>query len=336
MAASGMGEAEKTAGNDHFKSGDYLKAAACYTKAIKAEPTNHVYYSNRAQAFLKLNKVQRALDDADKCISLAPDFIKGYHRKALALAALGRKDEAAELALKACEMDATNRELVQLGVSIKGRGFVNEVAARRKAKAAADAPAADPAKVPAGGAQAANTPAAPTPSDAASPPTKALSELTVEEFATEIVRSTLADLLKKEPVQPRVYTQPPRRHAKTRDKKSEQAPLGIMQIASAFDSPETLAQCIPAVRSHVKQFKAQCAAIVVLKSSIAVPRVWMDKGDSWKFGEGCEGIFMQVEHERGRAMWFTHIESAKGEDLKVGETVALDPERFALLPALFK
>merc|ERR1719454_1678137 len=79
----------KAQGNEHFKAGEYLKAAASYTKAIKAAPDNHVLYSNRAQAFLKLNKVVKALEDADKCIELAPNFVKGYHRKASALHAMG-------------------------------------------------------------------------------------------------------------------------------------------------------------------------------------------------------------------------------------------------------
>ena len=43
-------ETHKAAGNDFFKSGEYLKAAASYTKAIKLQPDNHVYYSNRSQA----------------------------------------------------------------------------------------------------------------------------------------------------------------------------------------------------------------------------------------------------------------------------------------------
>jgi hypothetical protein len=42
-------EAHKKEGNAHFAKGDFLKAAAAYTKAIKAAPTNHVLYSNRAQ-----------------------------------------------------------------------------------------------------------------------------------------------------------------------------------------------------------------------------------------------------------------------------------------------
>ena len=81
-AAEGPGAVFKGEGNAHFKAGEFLKAAAAYTKAIKAEPTNHVFYSNRSQAFLKLSKVSKALEDADKCIALAPAFVKGYHRKA--------------------------------------------------------------------------------------------------------------------------------------------------------------------------------------------------------------------------------------------------------------
>ena len=101
--AQSPAEEHKAAGNDAFKAGDYLKAAAAYTKAIKADPANHVYYSNRSQAFLKLSKVTKALEDAEKCISLAPDFVKGYHRKASALHALGepkRTQEAVDVLLK--------------------------------------------------------------------------------------------------------------------------------------------------------------------------------------------------------------------------------------------
>lgn len=74
---------------------------------------------------------------------------------------------------------------------------------------------------------------------------------------------------------------------------------------------------IPAVRAHAKdKFKAQAAALVVLKSSVACPRVWLGKGRRWAFGEGCEGVFLQLEHPAGRALWFTHVEG-EGKALKV-------------------
>merc|ERR1719281_1354627 len=115
-AASGPGAAHKDEGNAHFKAGEFLKAAASYTKAIKAEPDNHVFYSNRSQAFLKLSKVQKALEDAEKCIELSPEFVKGYHRKASALHASEKSDEAAEVLLTAIEMGLDNNELVRMGI----------------------------------------------------------------------------------------------------------------------------------------------------------------------------------------------------------------------------
>ena len=67
MAAPGAtADKLKAEGNAFFKASDFLKAAATYAKAIKVDPKNHILYSNRSQAFLKLNKVQKALEDAEK------------------------------------------------------------------------------------------------------------------------------------------------------------------------------------------------------------------------------------------------------------------------------
>eukprot|EP00965_Chrysotila_dentata_P088497 2922009-Pleurochrysis_carterae.AAC.1 len=90
---------------------------------------------NAAQAFLKLNKVSKALDDADKCIELDPTFVKGYHRKASALHACGeaaKSEEAAQLLLSAIGSGIDDKELLRLGVQIKGRQFVELVDAQRK------------------------------------------------------------------------------------------------------------------------------------------------------------------------------------------------------------
>lgn len=130
-ATAGPGAAYKDEGNTHFKAGEFLKAAASYTKAIKAEPANHVFYSNRSQAFLKLSKVGKALEDADKCISLCPEFVKGYHRKASALHASNRSDDAVEVLLTAIELGLDNNELVRMGIQIKGKSFVPMAAARK-------------------------------------------------------------------------------------------------------------------------------------------------------------------------------------------------------------
>lgn len=43
--------------------------------------------SNRSAALLKLNKVQKALADAEECIKCKPTWEKGYFRKANVLEA---------------------------------------------------------------------------------------------------------------------------------------------------------------------------------------------------------------------------------------------------------
>ena len=47
-----------------------------YTQAIKAEPRNHLLYSNRSLAFLKIDQHYHALEDAKKVVQLMPDWPK--------------------------------------------------------------------------------------------------------------------------------------------------------------------------------------------------------------------------------------------------------------------
>ena len=50
--------------------------------------------SNRSASFLKLSKVSQALQDAEKCVELRPDWDKAHFRKAAALEANDNDDEA--------------------------------------------------------------------------------------------------------------------------------------------------------------------------------------------------------------------------------------------------
>ncbi|XWS08931.1 hypothetical protein CRYUN_Cryun40dG0042500 [Craigia yunnanensis] len=95
---SGKGGSEemslKDKGNEFFKAGNYLKAAALYTQAIKQDPSNPTLYSNRAAAFLNLAKLNKALTDAETTITLNPQWEKGYFRKGCILEAMERYDDA--------------------------------------------------------------------------------------------------------------------------------------------------------------------------------------------------------------------------------------------------
>lgn len=80
-------------GNNEYRSGNYLRAAALYSRGIKEEPGNATLLCNRSAALLQINKYSKALADADECIRLEPEWDKGYFRRACALEALGRLRE---------------------------------------------------------------------------------------------------------------------------------------------------------------------------------------------------------------------------------------------------
>eukprot|EP00124_Ichthyophonus_hoferi_P000447 Ihof_evm18s16 gene=Ihof_evmTU18s16 len=102
----------KYRGNTEYRIGKYHQASAYYSECINMHrkhgqlvvtPCLYRLYSNRAMTALALATrdvsrapacAQWALEDAEACIRLKPDFPKGIHMKALALGRLGRYDEA--------------------------------------------------------------------------------------------------------------------------------------------------------------------------------------------------------------------------------------------------
>jgi len=80
-----MAEVAKNKGNEAFKAKNYHEAVIWFTQAIDASPKEVSYYSNRSAAYLKQNQFDLALADAEQCISIKPDWGKGYARKGSAL-----------------------------------------------------------------------------------------------------------------------------------------------------------------------------------------------------------------------------------------------------------
>ena len=332
----GPGAAFKDEGNVHFKAQEFLKAAASYTKAIKAEPDNHVFYSNRSQAFLKLSKVNKALEDAEKCISLNPSFVKGYHRKASALHAGERTDDAVEVLLTAIEMGLDNNELVRMGIQIKGKAFVPLAAARKPGgpaptegkenKEAAPAPAEPPAKKAATPAAANAAPAAPGAGK------QHLYQLDPESFAGLMIKDVFTEVLEKKQVPTIVYLQP----GPPQPGQTEEPGLAGVGIEHAFSSPQTLANCTEFLGKHIADTKSQSAMVVVRKNHVQYPCTWKGKSGpgKWPCDERKDGIVMQLEAKGARALFFTEI-TKQGGGYAVGETHQLDAEEFALFPRLF-
>jgi stress-induced-phosphoprotein 1 len=76
---------EKELGNADFKEGKWVDAMRHYSEAIKRDPngeSTHVYFSNRATCYIRMNEMQAAQEDLDACIKLCPTYAKAYLNKA--------------------------------------------------------------------------------------------------------------------------------------------------------------------------------------------------------------------------------------------------------------
>ncbi|KAJ7989794.1 hypothetical protein DPEC_G00308200 [Dallia pectoralis] len=68
----------KEQGNRLFLSRKYQEAAACYSKAIKRNPSVSVYYTNRALCSVKLQQHDKALADCKHALELDSQSVKAH------------------------------------------------------------------------------------------------------------------------------------------------------------------------------------------------------------------------------------------------------------------
>lgn len=71
--------------NDEYVSENYQRAVALYTEAVSEDPNSEDALVNRAQAQLKLNHYQDAIEDCDKALVLNSRNVTAYLRKGTAL-----------------------------------------------------------------------------------------------------------------------------------------------------------------------------------------------------------------------------------------------------------
>lgn len=67
---------EKNKGNEAFQKGNFLEAINHFSKAIELDPNNHILYSNRSASYASLGKYEDALNDANKCVQIKPEWAK--------------------------------------------------------------------------------------------------------------------------------------------------------------------------------------------------------------------------------------------------------------------
>ena len=83
----------KDEGNALLSAHKYPQAADKYTEAIALLPSA-IFYSNRAQALIKLESYGLAIEDANEALKLDPNYIKAYYRRGSASYAIGKLKEA--------------------------------------------------------------------------------------------------------------------------------------------------------------------------------------------------------------------------------------------------
>ncbi|XP_049639245.1 protein unc-45 homolog A [Suncus etruscus] len=96
MTASAVEELRQE-GNELFKGGDYEGALAVYTRALELHPTPQeqaVLHRNRAACHLKLEDYDKAESEASKAIERDGGDVKALYRRSQALEKLGRLDQA--------------------------------------------------------------------------------------------------------------------------------------------------------------------------------------------------------------------------------------------------
>ncbi|EOD49502.1 Metallo-dependent phosphatase [Neofusicoccum parvum] len=84
----------KEQGNKAFKEHDWPAAIDHYTKAIETYDKEPSFYTNRAQANIKLEAYGFAVIDAEKAIQLDPNNVKAYYRRAVANTAILKHSDA--------------------------------------------------------------------------------------------------------------------------------------------------------------------------------------------------------------------------------------------------
>jgi len=109
----------KAKGNQALQAKNTTEAIEMYTKAINEDGANHVYFSNRSAAYLQKGDATNALEDANSCIGLNPDFPKGYSRKGAALHALTRFNDSIAAYKAGLEKFPDDKGLTQGLVAVK-------------------------------------------------------------------------------------------------------------------------------------------------------------------------------------------------------------------------
>ena len=85
---------------------------------ITLETPNHIYYANRANAYLELANYEECIADCNQAIKIDKHFIKSYFRKAKALISQSKLPEALITLKDGLEVDPENVDFTKLSAEL--------------------------------------------------------------------------------------------------------------------------------------------------------------------------------------------------------------------------
>ena len=124
----------KREGNKFFNRKDYETAIRCYTRAIKIDRSDPIYWNNRAQSYIKLAYYEEALADAETASRLNTNCTKSKFRMAMAWSGLGDHEKSCKILQSIRGLDSTpalEKELTLLG-NVKGEFDFDELGNKAK------------------------------------------------------------------------------------------------------------------------------------------------------------------------------------------------------------
>ena len=90
----------KEMGNEAFLNKEYLQAIDLYSQAIQLNDSNHIYYSNRANAYMEVRQYEKCIEDCLKAIEIDGTFMKASLRLTKAYVLTNQLGKAAEMVAK--------------------------------------------------------------------------------------------------------------------------------------------------------------------------------------------------------------------------------------------
>lgn len=99
-------------GNRYFKAKQYEKALELYMESLKLAAYDTAVLGNVAMAHLKLENWEQAIEFCDRTLYVDPKNTKALSRRATANVALGDKESALKDLMVACDIDLSNKDLI--------------------------------------------------------------------------------------------------------------------------------------------------------------------------------------------------------------------------------